>query len=319
MKADLKRAKELLERGELVAIPTETVYGLAANALNPKAIDKIYALKQRPKNNPLIVHLASIAQLESIADEIPEAAWKLAKAFWPGSLSLILKKKDSIPDEATAGNASVAVRVPNHPLTLDLLRQLDFPLVAPSANPYQAISPTTAAHVKKAFGKKLKLVLDGGECQGGLESTIIGFEEEEPLLYRLGSISKEQIEAVVGKVTLRNKSQASGIAIAPGLHQKHYAPHTPTVFCESAEAYLKDVQDKKVGILVFSKLPTALYAQKVEVLSPSGSLEEAAKNLYAALHRLDEANLELIITEKFPDRGLGKTINDKLKRASSES
>ena len=317
MKADLKRAKELLERGELVAIPTETVYGLAGNALNPKAIDKIYALKQRPKNNPLIVHLASIEQLESIADEIPEAAWKLAKAFWPGSLSLILKKKDCIPTEATAGKETLAARVPNHPLTLELLALLDFPLVAPSANPYQAISPTTAAHVKKAFGKKLEIVLDGGECQKGLESTIVGFEHDKPLIYRLGSISKEQIEAVVGKVELRNKSQAGGIA--PGLSQKHYAPQTPTVFCESAEAYLKNVQDKKVGILVFSKVATTLNAHKVEVLSPSGSLEEAAKNLYAALHRLDEANLELIITEKFPDHGLGKTINDKLKRASSES
>lgn len=317
MKADLKRAREFLESGEVVAIPTETVYGLAGNALNRKAIDKIYALKQRPKHNPLIVHLASIKQLETVAEEIPEAAWKLAKAFWPGSLSLILKKKESIPTEATAGKDTLAVRVPNHPLTLELLAQLDFPLVAPSANPYQAISPTTAAHVRKAFGKNLKLVLDGGECEEGLESTIVGFEQDKPLIYRLGSISKEQIEAVVGKVELRNKSQEVGIS--PGLSQKHYAPKTPTVFCSSAEAYLENEQAKKVGILIFSKVPTALVDYKVEVLSPIGSLEEAAKNLYAALHRLDEAGLDLIVTEEFPDHGLGKTINDKLKRASSKS
>ncbi len=316
-RSTIDKAIQLLSAGELVAIPTETVYGLAGNALDPSAIDKIYTLKRRPKNNPLIVHLASINQLETVATEIPEGAWRLAKAFWPGSLSLILKKKEIIPDEATAGNNSLAVRVPNHPLTLDLLSKLDFPLVAPSANPYQAISPTAAEHVKKAFGPKLKMVLDGGVCEGGLESTIVGFEDDKPLIYRLGSISKEQIEAVVGKVELRNRSQEGGIA--PGLSQKHYSPHTPTVFCESAEAYLKNVQDKKVGILVFSKVSTALYAQKVEVLSPSGSLEEAAHNLYAALHRLDEADLDLIVTEEFPNHGLGKTINDKLKRASSES
>jgi len=201
---DISKAVALLKADKLVAIPTETVYGLAGNIYSEKAIKSIFETKKRPFFNPLIVHIASVKQLEDIVSHVPEKAKLLAKAFWPGAMTLVLKKQSIIPDLITAGKDTVAVRVPNHPITLKLLKQLPFPLAAPSANPFGSISPTKPEHVARYFKNDIDQVLDGGVCSNGIESTIIGFENDELIIYRLGALAIEDIEAVVGKVTIKN-------------------------------------------------------------------------------------------------------------------
>ena len=194
---DINKAKEALQTNELIAIPTETVYGLAGNAYDETALKKIFELKKRPFYNPLIVHLKSASCMYDVATDIPENALKLAEKFWPGPITLVLKKQAHISDLITAGKDTVAVRVPNHPVALALLEKLEFPLAAPSANPFGSISPTTAAHVLNYFGDNLNVILDGGECANGLESTIVGFENNQVILYRHGSISVDEIEKIV--------------------------------------------------------------------------------------------------------------------------
>jgi L-threonylcarbamoyladenylate synthase len=310
---DLNLVKKELIKGEPVAIPTETVYGLAANAFKATSVDKIFHLKQRPANNPLIVHIPSSEFLSKIACEIPESAKRLATAFWPGPLTLVLKKQKVIPDRVTAGKDTVGVRIPKHTLTLKLLKQLDFPLAAPSANPFGAISPTTAVHVSHAFQDKLKYVLDGGPCERGLESTIIGFENDQAVLYRHGAISLEAIEEIVGKIHVKNKNEES--PEAPGMLSKHYAPKTPIVLSTEIAKDVKTYRLKKLGLLFFKDAQGFDKLHQVKVLSPKGDLKEAAKKLYTALHHLDQLDLDLIITEHFPENDLGRTINDRLKRA----
>lgn len=313
---DLLEAKKILEKEELVAIPTETVYGLAGNIYSEKAIKKIFQTKKRPLFNPLIVHIASASKLKEIVSEIPEKAQQLADAFWPGSLTLVLKKNANIPDSITAGKDTVAVRVPNHELTLILLQLLDFPLAAPSANPFGSISPTTAEHVADYFPNDLEMVLQGGNCTNGIESTIIGFENNNPVLYRLGSISIEEIEAVIGPIQIKNKQESA--PNAPGMLSRHYAPKTKTILVDNAELELKKYPNEKVGLLVFQNTPSNSNEIVVEVLSKKGDLKEATANLYAAMHRLDKQKLDLIIAEKFPDIELGTSINDRLERATKK-
>lgn len=311
---DLLKAKQFLENDELVAIPTETVYGLAGNIYSENAIKKIFETKKRPFYNPLIVHIDSKNKLKEIALEIPDKANKLADAFWPGSLTLVLKKKAHILDSITAGKDTVAVRVPNHSLTLKLLKSLNFPLAAPSANPFGSISPTSAQHVADYFPEDLQLVLDGGNCENGIESTIIGFENNEPVLYRLGSISVEEIENVVGKIGIKNKKENT--PNAPGMLSKHYAPKTKTILVNNVEVELKKYLNSKIGLLLFKNLNTNQTNVVIEILSEKGDLKEATSNLYAAMHRLDKLHLDIIIAEKFPENDLGKSINDRLERAT---
>jgi len=311
---NLELAKNALIANDIIAIPTETVYGLAGNAFNEVAIKKIFHLKQRPFYNPLIVHIKSAEFLNQVACDIPKIAEQLAQEFWPGPLTLILKKLAHIPDLVTAGKETVAVRVPNHPLTLKLLKQLDFPLAAPSANPFGSISPTSAQHVDQYFSHNLEVVLDGGECERGLESTIIGFNEDEPILYRLGAVAIEDIEKVVGKIRIKTKSEGTDVN-APGMLSRHYSPKTTTFLTENVVEYLKQFTGKKIGLLLFKDAINAPEVSYQEVLSSAGDLSEAAKDLYAALHRLDKLDLDVIIAEKFPDHGLGQTINDRLQRA----
>lgn len=310
----IQDAKNILEQGELVAIPTETVYGLAGNIFNESAITKIFETKKRPSYNPLIVHIDSIEKLDQIVSEVPKKAKILATTFWPGSLTLVLKKKDIIPDLITAGKNTVAVRVPNHPLTLALLKSLNFPLAAPSANPFGSISPTTANHVATYFESTVKMVLDGGACANGIESTIIGFEEDEAVLYRLGAISVEDIEAVIGPLKKLLKNDAA--PQAPGMLSRHYAPRTKIILSSDLQSTVREYENKKIGIISFitSVIPTPTVA--VEVLSESGNLKEASKNLYAAMHRLDNLNLDIIIASYFPENELGNSINDRLSRAT---
>ncbi len=311
---DITKAVQSLLNDEIIAVPTETVYGLAGNAYSESAIKKIFKLKNRPLYNPLIVHIKSTSFLPEVAREIPEIAFKLADTFWPGPLTLILKRQAHIPNLITAGQETVAVRVPNHPVISALLSQLDFPLAAPSANPFGSISPTSAAHVFNYFEDELGVILEGGVCERGIESTIIGFEDEQPVLYRHGSIAVEEIEQVVGKVVvnIHNDNKPS----SPGMLSRHYAPMTQTYLTTDVLGLLESFGDKKVGLLLFQdKLVTDSDTLQV-VLSEVGDLQEAAKKLYAALHYLDESHLDVIIAERFPNEGLGKTVNDRLERAT---
>lgn len=312
---DINKAKEILLKNELIAIPTETVYGLAGNADNETAIKKIFTLKNRPLYNPLIIHLKSASSINDVAIEIPESALILADKFWPGPLTLVLKKQPHISDLITAGKQTVAVRVPNHALTLDLLDKLDFPLVAPSANPFGSISPTNAEHVYNYFGEKLTVILDGGECEKGVESTIIGFENKEPVLYRHGSISLEEIEKITGKLSITTSNTSPN---APGMLSRHYAPNTKTYLTNNISELVKYFDGKKIGLLLFKDQIQNKSIFHQEILSKSGDLNEAAKNLYAAMHRLDQNKLDVIIAQRAPDKGLGKTINDKLERATKK-
>ncbi|MEM6316403.1 MAG: L-threonylcarbamoyladenylate synthase [Bacteroidota bacterium] len=312
--SDISKAADLLTNGKIVAIPTETVYGLAGSIYNEQAIKKIFATKQRPLFNPLIVHLYDIEQVKAIVSDFPPKAQLLAQHFWPGPLTLILKKKPTVPDLITAGKDTVAVRIPNHPVTLQLLKKLPFPIAAPSANPFNRISPTRATHVEAYFKDTIPMVLEGGECKKGIESTIIGFENDEIKVYRLGSLALEEIEKVVGKVKLKNKAEAA--PNAPGMLAKHYAPKTKTILTDNIEKSLSEYEQLAVGILKFRGNRQMNRTVHVEVLSETGDLAEAAANLYHSLHKLDDLRLDIIIAERFPNYGLGKTINDRLGRAT---
>lgn len=306
-----------LNQDGIVAIPTETVYGLAGNAFSEKAVRKIFTLKKRPFNNPLIVHIKSVNDLTNVAQEIPDLAYNLATTFWPGPLTLILKKKNSVAQAVTAGLETVAVRMPNHPLALDLLERLDFPLAAPSANPFGSISPTTAAHVFSYFGANLKNILDGGECERGVESTIIGFDDNNhPTLYRYGSISLEEIERVTGQIKIYNNEGVK--PNAPGMLSKHYAPVTESILTEDVPGMMRIFPGKRIGLLLFKEKVTDDILVHQEILSETGDFEEAAKNLYSAMHRLDEKGPDVIIFQQLPMKGLGLTINDKLRRAAKK-
>ncbi len=307
---DLFEAARLLRAGETVAIPTETVYGLAANAFDPDAVLKVFDVKQRPSFDPLIVHIGAKGQVHDVATEVPTDAHALIDRFWPGPLTLVLAKKAVVPDIVTSGLDTVGVRMPAHPLTLDLLGTLDFPLAAPSANPFGYVSPTSAQHVADQLGGRIPYILDGGPCIVGVESTIIGWEDGRPMLYRPGGVPIEAIEEVIGHVT--------GVArtvppVAPGMLESHYAPRKP-VHVGDVRALFSAHSTKRVGIISFSHDFGALFN---EVLSTQRDLREAARNLFAALRRLDASAVEVILAEVFPDEGLSRAINDRLRRASS--
>jgi len=311
---DIAFCQQLLKDNQLVAIPTETVYGLAANAFDEVAVSKIFEMKGRPLFNPLIVHIHDIAQLQELATDIPDKAMQLAKEFWPGALTLILPKRDTVPAIITGGKPTVGVRMPNHKLTLELLKGLPFPLAAPSANPFTKVSPTSAQHVAHYFGDRIPAILDGGPCEVGLESTIVGFEGENSIVYRKGGISIEAIEAVAGKVTLITENETA--PQAPGMLLKHYSPRTPLIISNDIQTSIEINTHKRIGILSFYS-DAFLGAEIIKVLSPTRNLEEAAKTLFATLHELDTLNLDLIIAERFPEEGLGSSINDRLFRAQN--
>ena len=316
---DIQLAKHLLEQAEVVGIPTETVYGLAGNALNEDAVLKIFQVKKRPAFDPLIIHVSSIERLAAYVLELPAPAQKLAELFWPGPLTLLLPKRDLIPDLVTSGLPTVAVRIPNHPLTLALLESLEFPLAAPSANPFGYLSPTSAQHVADQLGEEVAYILDGGPCAIGIESTIIGFEEELPVIYRLGGMAIEQIEAVVGPVKVRSHSTSN--PKAPGMLSSHYAPRKPMVLLpthyasDGSRLSLEGLSD--VGALVFKRPLAGILPENQRILSPTGDLAEAAKNLFAYLRELDQLAIEMIYAESLPDEGFGRAINDRLSRASA--
>lgn len=313
----IQDAVEALENNEIVAMPTETVYGLAGNAYSEVAVQKIFALKNRPHFNPLIVHIKSAAVLTSVAKNIPDVALQLADTFWPGPLTLVLEKQDHIPDIVTGGKNTVGVRVPNHPVALELLELLDFPLAAPSANPFGSISPTTAKHVADYFTDTLTIILDGGSCDKGIESTIIGFENGQAILYRQGSTKVQDIEKITGPLQIRIHANNESV-IAPGMLSKHYAPITTIILTDDIALDIQKHSDKRIGVLQLSHTTLPSFVIAIETISQTGNLEEAAKNLYAAMHRLDHQNLDLIIAQKMPAVGMGIAINDKLERAATK-
>jgi len=314
---DIQQASTYLKQGRLVAIPTETVYGLAGNALDVKAVSSIFETKNRPTFDPLILHVASLEQVSPLVSEFPEKLKRLAEAFWPGPLTVLLPRKASVPDLVTSGLDRVAVRVPNHPLTLALLAQLDFPLAAPSANPFGYISPTQAAHVAAQLGPQIPYILDGGACAVGLESTIVGMEGEQVVIYRLGGLELSKIESLVGPVTVQAHSTSN--PSAPGQLASHYAPRKPFLMGDLNELVPKWIQEGKAfGVLSFSTHFPALPSDKQFVLSPSQDLQEAAQRLFMGMRLLDESDADLILAEFVPEIGLGRAINDRLKRAAAQ-
>lgn len=315
----LELAQDFLSQGELVAIPTETVYGLAANALEPYAVIKIFEAKNRPQFNPLIVHGDSLESLTSLLKVIPPQAIQLAEAFWPGPLTLLLPRTAKVPDLVTAGSDRVAVRVPGHPLTLSLLASLPFPLAAPSANPFGYISPTRVEHVQEQLGQKIPYILDGGACEIGVESSIVGFDKAgNAELYRSGGISAEAIEAILGAHIPRFLPAKTQKPTSSGQLKSHYAPHTPLILGD-LEALLAKHGRKNVGILAFSQALAGIPLARQRILSPSANLAEAAKNLFAAMHELDGQGVDLVLAELVPNTGLGRAINDRLKRAQAKN
>ncbi|MCC5932532.1 MAG: threonylcarbamoyl-AMP synthase [Cyclobacteriaceae bacterium] len=311
---DIFVAKELLEKGQLVAIPTETVYGLAANSLNARAVARIFEVKKRPFFDPLILHLPCYSKIENYVEYIPEKAKMLAEAFWPGPLTMIFKKKEIIPDLVTSGLDTVAIRVPKHPLTLELLNQLDFPLAAPSANPFGYISPTQALHVEAKLGTAIDYILDGGPCEVGIESTIVGFYEEKIVVHRLGGLSVESINNCIGEVEVMKESVSN--PVAPGMLKSHYAPKA-RVMLGNIEDQLGKYQSAKTGILSFRKNYNTEGKFQQVILSETGDMEEAATRLFSGLRQLDSLHLQYILAEFVPDQGLGRAINDRLRRASA--
>lgn len=306
-------AADLLRQHQLVAIPTETVYGLAGNGLSEQAIVSIFEAKQRPFFDPLILHIKGIEAVETYAHWHDERLKTLAERFWPGPLTVLLPKHKVVPDLVTAGSNLVALRVPNQALTLRLLNELPFPLAAPSANPFGYISPTSAIHVEKQLGHKLGYILNGGHCHLGLESTIVGIEAGEVCVYRLGGLTVADLEAVVGQV--RIQLNQSGNPKTPGQLKSHYAPRKPIYLIE--EALNLELAAANFGYLSFGE-PHPRVLEKANWhynLSPQGQLTEAATNLFNYLRLLDESDVEHIVTQFLPNEGLGLAINDRLKRA----
>jgi L-threonylcarbamoyladenylate synthase len=308
------QAAEIIKKGGIVAFPTETVYGLGADALNPLAVARIFEVKRRPYFDPLIVHVANPSNVEELAKEIPSNAKKLIERFWPGPLTVVLLKEEDIPDIVSAGLPTVAIRMPNHAMALALIKESKCSIAAPSANPFGYLSPTTAEHVRDQLGDQIDLILEGGPCPVGVESTILSFLEERPRLLRPGGVSLEEIESIIGKVEISPMKDSPS---APGMLPKHYAPRTPIVL-DWSEKNLDFYEDKNVGLLVLQGPKNNLKFHPVEVLSTKGDLREAAANLFAAIRRLDAMNLDLIVAEPIPEVGLGRAIMDRLRRATSK-
>lgn len=307
----IQTAAEILKNGSIVCIPTETVYGLAGNATSDHAIKKIYNLKKRPANNPLISHYPSI---EAAKQDVifPPAAEKIAQEFWPGSLTMVLEKtrNSRISDLATAGLSTAAVRIPNHPVAIELLQQLPFPLAAPSANLSGAVSPVTAEQAQKI--DRNILVLDGGRCSVGIESTIVQVSDNSYSILRHGGITNEDIAAALSELTTHSiYNNSENTVLAPGMMYKHYAPS-----CSVIKNVLKHGCGNKDALLSFGNCKYTNYSYQLN-LSPTGNLHEAAKNLFHFMHILDDLGAKTISISPIPNEGIGAAINDKIDRAAS--
>jgi L-threonylcarbamoyladenylate synthase len=312
--AAIDRASAILREGGVVAFPTETVYGLGADARSERACARIFEIKGRPRFDPLIVHVLDASSLADLCVRVDERARALAAALWPGPLTLVLPKSARVPDIVTAGEPTVAVRAPSHSVARALLAKFAGPIAAPSANPFGYVSPTRAEHVDAQLGARVDLLLDGGPSEIGIESTIVDLSSDRPALLRSGGVDIERIEAIVGPLARATRGHATR---APGQLESHYAPRVPlTVLDAPAEALSSD---EPVGLLAFRR-PEAHVAASyaaVEVLSATGDLREAAANLFASLRSLDSRGLARVVAEPVPDIGIGVAIRDRLARAAA--
>lgn len=318
MNSLIDQALDLLRAGKLVGIPTETVYGLAADAANPQAVARIFAAKGRPNDHPVIVHIAGTEQIDDWARDVPPAAHKLAKAFWPGPLTLILKRQPHVPDAVTGGQDTVGLRAPAHPLTHELLQQFGGGLAAPSANKFGHISPTTAEHVRHEFGEEVPLVLDGGPCPIGVESTIVSLVGDTPLLLRPGGIPREAIEAVLGQPLVHHQKPQTAKIRVSGLLDSHYAPRTHLISGSienlHQEALHQQETGKRIALIAFGTRCPDFPATHCEVM-PSAP-EDYARELYATLRRLDVQDFDLLLLETPPTSPGWLAVNDRLMRAA---
>ena len=316
--AAIAKAAELLHQGRLVAFPTETVYGLGADASNPAAVRRIFEAKGRPADHPLIVHIADINKLSIWAESVPEAALRLAARFWPGPLAIILKKKASVPLEVTGGQDTIALRIPNNPVALRLLQTFGGGIAAPSANRFKRISPTQASHVAEELGDVVDMILDGGPCQVGVESTIVDLSGPQPILLRPGHITRQQLEDVLQTELIILQHPEQSTLRAPGLMAVHYAPVTKAMLCAGED--LPDIvqsltaQGQKIGLLGYQQAIRA-HLQLHSIRLPQQA-EAYAQALYAALRELDRLQLDLILVEQPPETEAWRAINDRLNKAT---
>jgi L-threonylcarbamoyladenylate synthase len=309
----IERAVVVLKRGDVVAFPTETVYGLGADALNPYAVAKIFEIKKRPKFDPLIVHISDKEWVFDIACHVPPEAIKLMERFWPGPLTLILEKKDIIPGIVTAGLGTVGIRMPSHPVAVELIKSFGGPIAAPSANPFGYMSPTKAHHVAKLLEENAPLILDGGDsaCAYGLESTIVSFQAGKVYLHRHGAVSIEELSEIVGPVY---EKEAVGVCESPGQLPYHYAPMRPLKIIDSVD----EITNVKSSFLAFKTPDKTPGSRYIKVLSAKGDLREAAAHFFSYLIELDREDVDIIYAELVPEKGLGKAMMERLKKASQK-
>ncbi|MBK8001835.1 MAG: threonylcarbamoyl-AMP synthase [Verrucomicrobia bacterium] len=321
--AAVKRAAELLRTGEVVALPTETVYGLAANALDAAAVARIFAVKGRPAHNPIIIHVCDLAMARRFAGKWPETAEKLARSFWPGPLTLVLPRTKEIPDIVTAGGSTVGVRWPSHPFMQAVIRECGFPLAAPSANPSNFLSPTNAQHVQSTLGDRIKLIVDGGQSQVGIESTVVDVTTTPPALLRPGMIHVESLAAALGETGLRSANSTSGETLkSPGQLKKHYSPNARLrILSWKDDTDLRrqlialGAEVSRTQVVVYSAIPALPGLGGVSVIPHDA--EAYARALYAELHRCDNEGAEWIVVESLPEGPEWQAIGDRLRRAAS--
>lgn len=313
----LQSAADLLRTGHLVAFPTETVYGLGADATNPTAVARIFEAKHRPTFDPLIVHVAELSQVEHVVSHFPATARLLASEFWPGPLTLVLPKLDVIPDLVTAGLPGVGIRIPRHPVAIELLKAASCPVAAPSANPFGGISPTTAQHVADGLGSSVDFIVDGGPCAVGLESTVLSLMAERPVLLRHGGCPLEDIERLIGRVDIARSdpSQDDSAQPSPGMLSRHYAPGTRLIVIDHGKS-AEPFAGLRCGLLTAGKQPFFGRFARIEILCDDGNLQTCAANFFAAMRTLDASDLDVIIAHEFPAHGLGIALNDRLRRAA---
>jgi len=305
----LARAAAILRAGGLVAFPTETVYGLGANALDVRAVDRVFEVKERPPTSPLIIHVSSVEMARSLAREWPESAAKLAEVFWPGPLTLVVPAHPRIPENVTAGLSTVGLRQPDHPIAAALIREAGVPIAAPSANRFSGLSPTTAEHVLKSLGDRIDLILDGGPTRVGIESTVLSLVGARPQLLRPGIVSRDEIEAVIGEIVERAEDlELEGAHPAPGLHPRHYSPLTPLFLVDGDRL---PARGRGAYLWLAQPLPAGFSQQM-----PADAAGYAAI-LYDTLHRLDERGFDWIAVERPPQWPEWAAIQDRLERAST--
>ncbi|MCL4441956.1 MAG: L-threonylcarbamoyladenylate synthase [Firmicutes bacterium] len=329
-KGAISEAGTILRNGGLVAFPTETVYGLGANVTNSEAVAAIFKAKGRPADNPLIVHISDVSQVYDLSDDVTVPAQRVMEAFWPGPLTVVLSKKPGIPDGVTAGLSTVAVRMPDHPVALELIKAAGVPLAAPSANTSGKPSPTTAQHVLQDLTGKIDMVVDGGACRVGLESTVLDLTSEPPVILRPGGVTRDDIEGILGRVEMENSAGdkgSLGTPRSPGMKYTHYSPRADvvvvtgedyTVIFEKVAELIADYRAKnqKAGVLASTETARGYCSDEVFTVGSRARLETVAQNLFYGLRYLDEEDVDVIIAEGYPESGIGIAIMNRLKKAA---